>query len=458
MTGRSVVGILGRVRSSVARLLPGRAEQAAGALDSQAAGPDERMLRRARWGLVAWSAGATLVVLVLLGAALYAAVASSLAATDRAQLEARLDMVRRFVEGGPSRPGGPQPPIGFSVGGPAPGTFAYIVGPDGTVLGPPEFSQPGLPDDASVAGARQGRTDVRDVSLDGTPLRVLSEAVTVRGSPYVVQVAVDVTNERRTLDQLLTVLLIGGFAAVAGSAAVGWVYARRALVPIRESLRRQREFAADASHELRTPLSVIQTGIQRLERHPDALIRDEAGTLTDIRDEVAHLAGLVGDLLLLARTDSGVIEVTRAPLDLADVAGEALMSLSALAEARRVRLVLDPEPAPVLGDPQRLRQLVTILADNAIAHSPDGGTVRVRVRREADRVTLDVEDDGSGIRPEHLGRVFDRFWRAPDAPKAGTGLGLAIAAWIVERHGGSIAATNRDEGGARFSARLPAAP
>jgi signal transduction histidine kinase len=112
----------------------------------------------------------------------------------------------------------------------------------------------------------------------------------------------------------------------------------------------------------------------------------------------------------------------------------------------------------MVGDPLRLRQLVTILVDNAIRHTPTGGTVLVRVRREQQTVTLEVLDDGPGIRETDLDHVFERFWRADDAPSGGTGLGLSIAHWIVERHGGTISAANRPEGGARFEARLPVVP
>jgi two-component system OmpR family sensor kinase len=99
--------------------------------------------------------------------------------------------------------------------------------------------------------------------------------------------------------------------------------------------------------------------------------------------------------------------------------------------------------------------LVTILVDNAIRHSPDGGDVSVRVRVDGPDATLTVDDAGPGIRPDELDRVFDRFYRAAGAQGDGTGLGLAIAAWIVLRHGGTIDASNRPTGGARFTARIP---
>src|SRR5207248_953546 len=143
---------------------------------------------------------------------------------------------------------------------------------------------------------------------------------------------------------------------------------------------------------------------------------------------------MVGDLLLLARSDSGAISLERAPVELDDVATDAAASLKGPAEAGGVRLIVDPEPAAVIGDPSRLRQLVTVLIDNAIRHSPPGGEVRVAVRRVGETVRLSVEDQGKGIRPEDLPRIFDRFWRAPDAPSGGTGLGLSIAKWVAEQH------------------------
>ena len=98
---------------------------------------------------------------------------------------------------------------------------------------------------------------------------------------------------------------------------------------------------------------------------------------------------------------------------------------------------------------------MTILADNALAHSPGGTAVAVRIRPEGLDAVLTVEDQGPGIRDEDLPRLFERFWRADNAPAGGTGLGLSIAAWIVDAHGGTISAANRAEGGARFEVRLP---
>jgi two-component system, OmpR family, sensor histidine kinase CiaH len=416
--------------------------------------PDAEVVRRVRWRLAAWSGGATLIVIVALGLAIYAAVAGSLASSGRQQLDARATAIQDFLASGRGGPG-ERPPIEFAFGGATSGTFGFVVTPANLVYGPRDFSNASLPNADGIEVARAGRTDVREVEASQVPLRVLSEPVTGRDGVYLVQVAQDTTAERRTLGVLTGVLLVGGVLAVLGAIAVGAFYADRALVPIREALRRQREFAADASHELRTPLAVLRSAVEYVERHPEQRVGEMGEVVADMHDEVDQMTALVGDLLLLARTDSGAVDVEHIPLDLADVATDALSSVSALAAAREVRLTLDPSPAPVLGDPQRLRQLVTILADNAISHSPADGAVTVRVRSSGRMAALLVEDEGPGIRPEDLPRVFDRFWRAPDAPAEGTGLGLAIAAWIVERHDGTIEAANREGGGAAFSVRIP---
>jgi signal transduction histidine kinase len=179
--------------------------------------------------------------------------------------------------------------------------------------------------------------------------------------------------------------------------------------------------------------------------------------LDDIDAEVAHLTVLVDDLLLLARSDSGAVALDRMPLDLGDVAFDAAGVLGRMAEDRGVHVEVDPEPTMLVGDPARLRQLVTILVDNAIRHSPRDGRVTVIVRAAAGTASVEVDDEGPGLRPEDMPHVFDRFFRAPGAPSGGTGLGLAIAKWIVDRHGGRIGVANRPGGGAAFRVELPVA-
>jgi signal transduction histidine kinase len=416
---------------------------------------DERLLRRARWRLVAWSGGITLAVLVILGAALYLAVAQSLRATSVAELQGRADSVARAVAAARFLGPAGSYPLGVTFGGGSSTSFALIIPPAGDPLGPQDEPISGLPDQASVAAARNGSVDIRDELINGVAVRVLSEPVARPDGTYVVQVIGDRTGEAHTLEILLTVLAAGGLLALLSAAAAGFAYAGRALVPIRRSLDRQRRFAADASHELRTPLTVMRGTVQHIEHHPDRTVGSFHEELGDVRAEIDQLGELVDSLLLLARADSGVTELERRPVDLADWAAAALGPIGQLAADRGVQVSLDAEPTSLVGDPLRLRQLAGLLADNAVRFSPQGGTVTVSVHPSGSEAVMTVEDEGPGLRPEDLPHVFERFWRAPGAPPGGSGLGLSIAQWIVERHGGTISAENRPTGGARFVVRLP---
>ncbi len=445
----------------------------------QAALADEaRLIRRTRWRLVAWSGLSTLAILTLLAVALYTVTARTLESASVTQLEQRTQAITRFLEGPPDGGNGREPgdELGFLFGNG--NTLLYLFDDTGSPVHFGERGQvipDGLPEPDGVAAARaaESASDVRlsTLTISGAgdptvvPIRILTVRVDARdGNTYFVQALQDRSTEVGTLNALLAVLLIGGLGVLVVSFGFGALYARRALIPIRASLaaqrtalRRQREFAADASHELRTPLTVIRSSVEHLNRHRDRPLGEDAGALDDIDAEVAHLSLLVDDLLLLARTDSGAVPMDRVSLDLGDVASDAASSLGRMAEGRGVRVEVDPEPAMLDGDPVRIRQIVTILVDNAIRHSPRGGTVTVRVRVEGPVAALEVTDQGPGLRPEDMPHVFDRFYRAPGAPSGGTGLGLAIARWVVERHDGRIGVRNGEAGGAIFRAELPAA-
>jgi signal transduction histidine kinase len=421
---------------------------------------DLRLLRNTRLRLMGVSGVVTLLVLIVLEGATYATVANRIE-------NAGLDQLNTIAATGHIG-GSSSDDYSYTLTGPRAGVTPLLVDPQGNVVPNPRMAAlpAGLPDKASLAAVtKPSDQDVRDVTLpDGTPCRVMSY-FSLAEPTYKVQLVQNRTGEVGLLNILGAVLLGGGLIALLASLLAGYLYAGRALVPIRASidrrqaaLQRQREFAANASHELRTPITVIAASVEDLKRNRRSKVEDVGEALGDIDAEVRHMTALVEDMLLLARTDSGVVQVERVSLDMADIAVDAACMLAPLGQERGVKVVLDPLPAPVTGDPLRLRQLVTILVDNAIGHSPAGSTVTTWVRPEAGGALLQVDDQGSGIKPEDLPRLFERFWRADNAPAGGTGLGLAIAKWIVDQHGGTIGAFNRPGSGASFWARLPNVP
>ena len=239
---------------------------------------------------------------------------------------------------------------------------------------------------------------------------------------------------------------------------------QRSEVEARASEGRMRRFVADASHELRTPLTSIR-GFAELFRQGAA--RDPAQlaqVLQRIEDEASRMGLLVEDLLLLARLDQAR-PLRREPVDLLAVAADVVHAAEAVhAGTHRVRLDADTgQGLPVVaGDGARLHQVVTNLVGNAVAHTPPGTRVDVRVRRQHGDVLLEVADDGRGMAPEVAARVFERFYRADSSrtrsgAATGSGLGLSIVAAIVGAHGGSVDVDSAEGRGARFAVRLPAA-
>jgi two-component system, OmpR family, sensor kinase len=226
---------------------------------------------------------------------------------------------------------------------------------------------------------------------------------------------------------------------------------------IAEALAAQQRFTADASHELRTPLTTVRGSAGFLRAHAEAAEPDRAAALADIEAEAARMSRLVDDLLTLARADGGQ-RLQMEPLDLGELAQQVCRQVGTLHPTRRV--LCAGAPVQVLGDEDALRRLLWILVDNAVAHTAEDGTLWVAVTRTASGgAALQVSDDGPGIPPELLERIFERFFRADSARRqGGAGLGLSIARWIVWAHGGRIVAANNDRGGASFLAELPPPP
>lgn len=350
------------------------------------------------------------------------------------------------------------------------------------------------------------------VELDGVPIRLIHFPVTLSDGTTLgaINVAEPLTQLNQTLNHLRTLLLFAGLAGVFLAALGGWFLAGRALRPvdkitdtaaeiaasaaterslatrlavpatgdelarlaatfnrmldrIQTAFATQRRFIADASHELRTPLTAIRGNLDVLSRQASASATgqnvDYLDALTDLQRESSRMGRLLEDLLTLARSDaSPELDTLRLqPCRLDELASEVLRTAATLANGQNLELIA-PIPVAILGDTDRLQQLMLVLVDNALLHTPAGGTVSIAIAQSVKNATITVSDTGSGIAPEHLAHLFDRFFRG-DSSRAresgGTGLGLAIARAIAESHQGHISVTSQLGVGTTFTVTLP---
>jgi len=218
--------------------------------------------------------------------------------------------------------------------------------------------------------------------------------------------------------------------------------------------RVRRDLVANVSHDLRTPISALRA---RLENLVDGVEPVEPEILETMLKQVERLGHLVDQLLDLSRLESGVVPFEPTLFTLRPMLEEVVEEVD-VRGANLVRVVVDPDDLRVEGDADRLHQVVSNLLENAVRHSPTGGTVEVRAMNSRGRVTIEVLDEGPGIPEGDAERVFTRFYRADAARRddGGGGLGLAIARWVVDLHGGDIRAEARTPRGCRMIVDLPA--
>ena len=406
------------------------------------------MFDRIRWRLVGWSVLVVGLILLLLGSAIYLSLARSLMDTVDQELlsssEASLEELRE--SGRPS-------PEGYHGG-----VFYLVTDSAGQALAnPQEVAAPSLPRDLLTSGAPEYRT----VDLAGEPVRIYARPIREPGlGPSILITGQSLGAEEAALSRLLLILLAGGGAGLVLALGGAWFLAARALGPIKRAFERQQEFVADASHELRTPLTILHSATDLLDQRSDQPLRASRALFDGVRQEIARMERLTGDLLTLARSDRGELRLALGRLDLGLLAESLAQRVALLAEQRGIVLETDTSHPGVVveGDPDRLQQVGLILLDNALEHTPPGGHVRVRVRREGAEGLFQVVDTGEGIPAEQLPRVFDRFYRldrARSRGSGGAGLGLAIAHALVAAHGGHIALSSRRGEGTCVTVRLP---
>jgi len=342
-------------------------------------------------------------------------------------------------------------------------TFVLYLDAGGALLANPSgVNLPGVPVSDGFAAARTLGRDLRTVQVGGVPIRLITLPILPSGGGAAigfVQAGFVLTLHDRESGSLMAAVALVAAIGLLGAALVTLLVTRGALRPIGRTMEAQHRFVADASHELRTPVAIIRSTAEVLQREGH-VEREGLALVADIISEADRLGGLVNDLLGLASSDATPMTVERRTLDLSEVARDATRRAEALAAERRTHLVVDaPGAVIVSGDRDRLVQLLLILLDNAVDHSPEEGTVTVTVRRSGRAAEMSVADEGPGIPPDERERIFAPFRRLP-GPRGtragGSGLGLAIGRRIAAAHDGTIVADDGPGGGARFKVTLPA--
>jgi two-component system phosphate regulon sensor histidine kinase PhoR len=256
------------------------------------------------------------------------------------------------------------------------------------------------------------------------------------------------------------VTLIARTAPVDASPGRGAVVVLHDITDLRRADRIRRDFVANVSHELRTPLTAIRGYVEALS---DANPEESRRFLEIVSRHTMRMERLVRDLLRLARLDAGQETVERVPYPIESLFSAVETDLSGLLAARRLTIErqVSPDAATVSGDPAKLQDALRNLLENATNHSPEGGRIVMGAKRAGDRIMISVADEGPGIPPGDLTRIFERFYRVDKSrtregkDPGGTGLGLSIVRNLVELHGGRVTAVNRPEHGAIFTIELP---
>ncbi len=355
--------------------------------------------------------------------------------------------------------------------------------------------------DAFMTGIQLGQPQFATITAEAVRLRLVSLPIPLGDRPIgLVEVAANLASLDDALTVIRRALLLGSVLALLLAAVGGSVLARAALRPIQditataqqitgthdlgqripvavptdelgrltetinamlarleETFDAQQRLVADVSHDLRTPLTTIQGNLDLLRRGAieDPTMRGEA--LSAIGDETARMRRLVSDLLLLAQADAG-LKLHLQPVELDTLLLEVYRQAQVMAQGVKVRIGAEDQ-AVVLGDSDRLRQLLLNLADNALKYTPAGGEVTLTLRRQAGWVQVGVEDTGMGIAAEDLPHIFERFYRTDRSRgrTAGSGLGLAICKWIADAHGGRLEVESQVGVGSLFTVWLPEA-
>lgn len=255
-------------------------------------------------------------------------------------------------------------------------------------------------------------------------------------------------------------IMFGSLLAILAASVGGSMLARASLARTEASYERLREFTADASHELRGPLTALSTTAAVALHEAPNLADQTKNRLVSIAATAKEMNRLVDDLLILARAGRS-LEREMFTVHIDAVVNRVIERYKDFAARKSIKLTVEPgNGGQVIGNPEQVSRIISNLVENAIRYTSEHGSVLVLCAGDPVNVQVSVEDNGIGIAPEHLDRIFDRFWRGSEARSSdgGSGLGLAIARALAERHGGRILVTSRVAAGSTFTITLPRRP
>ena len=274
----------------------------------------------------------------------------------------------------------------------------------------------------------------------------------------------EVTNEQpevhayhQAIKRIALALAIADGVVIVAVGGAAYYLAGRTLRPIQEAHERQRRFVADASHEMRTPLAAIRSTAESALSHPGDVEGDEAALRTIVSSS-ERLTGLTNDLLLLARSERGLLEPRPERFDLSVLVAEVVESMpgGAPGASSAIELSLQPD-LEVRADEDEIRRIVSNLVDNALRYGGGPAAIQLRTRVAEGQAVLEVQDHGPGIEPADVNRIFEPFYRVRQdtGVPSGNGLGLAIAADLATRNGGRLTVASRLGEGSLFRLELP---
>lgn len=328
------------------------------------------------------------------------------------------------------------------------------------LLDPGPYAFPLTPNMAAFQNAIANGSDLRTtIAPDGQQIRILTYKLTRDDGPAALQLGRTLTDQEHVLRQLLLVVLVLSGVSIVLLGAGSWWLAGSALQPAQQAWERQQTFIANASHELRTPLTLIRASTEVALRSIDPDDSNQREVLGDVLVEADHMRRLVDDLLILSRLDSGSLQIERHPLDLRQFLDDIQRQVERMSTEQGIRVNLGQIAGSVLADDDRLRQVLLILLDNAIRHTPAGGQITLSAAVHGATVQIEVADEGCGIPPEHLPHIFERFYRA-DAARGvsnNAGLGLPIAKGLIEAQRGKIRIASTLDRGTTITLTLQAA-